>query len=171
MQDINSLFSKIYEYIKTKKEYFDVFIKLDTRYEGWLEAEILKYISNNLPELSIEKTKKKHKEYGRPDIVLEFEDKEWIIEIKAFLINRRSLKNYLLHKRRRGGAQKEFKRVVKLNSNFWIIICFAPCLGSKDKNYEDIINQVLKMYNVKKLNELTFLTPMNKPITLTLWGK
>ena len=171
MLDIYSLFSEIYEYVKTKKEYFDIFIDLDTRYEGWLEAEILKYISNNLPELSIISTKKKFEGYGQPDIVLEFQEKKWIIELKAFLINRRSLKFYLLDKGKKVGVQKEFQRVSKLNSNFWIIICFAPCLGSKDKNYVNVINQVLKTYDIKKLNELIFLTPKNNPITLTLWGK
>lgn len=58
MLDIYNLFLKIYKYIETKKEYFDLFIDLDTRYEGWLEAEILKYISSNLPELSIKYNKK-----------------------------------------------------------------------------------------------------------------
>ena len=174
MQDINILFSKICEYIKTKKEYFDMFIDLDTRYEGWLEAEILKYISSSLPEFSITSTKKKiknYEEYGQPDIVLEFQDEIWIIELKAFLIKSRSLKFYLLNKSKKAGAKKEFERVVKLNGNFWIIICLAPCLGSNDENYIKVINQVSKMYDIKKLDELTFLTPQDNSITLTLWGK
>jgi len=168
MSNIKSLFSKIYEYIETKKEYFDIFIDLDTRYEGWLEAEILKNISSNLPEFSINSTKKKCEGYGRPDIVLEVQGETWIIELKAFLINRRSLKFYL---EKKGGAKKDFKRLEKLNDNFWIIMCLAPYKPSKNGNYVNIIDQVSKKYDIKILKELIFYTPKKRPITLTLWGK
>ncbi len=168
MSNINSLFSGMYEYIETKKEYFDLFIDLDTRYEGWLEAEIMKYISNKPDEFHIEKTKKNHEVYGRPDLILKANGETWIIELKAFLINRRSLRFYL---KGRGGARKDFARLKRFNKNFWIIICLACCEELNSENFENNVEEVSKKYNIKILNTLTFYTPKNKQVTLMLWGK
>ncbi len=74
MIDINSLFSKICKHLETKSEYFDIFIEYNTRFEGWFEAEILKYILDNSPEISIISTKKKFQNWGQPDIVLKYQN-------------------------------------------------------------------------------------------------
>ncbi len=74
--------------MEKKSEYFDVFIEYNTRFEGWFEAEILKYILDKLSEINIVSTRKKFQNWGQPDIVLKCQNMTWIIELKAGVIGR-----------------------------------------------------------------------------------
>ena len=170
MTDINSLFSKICKHMETKSEYFDVFIECNTRFEGWFEAEILKYILDKSPEISIVSTKKKFQNWGQPDIVLKYQNMTWIIELKAGVI--KGIRNYNFYLiKYKVGAGKDFKRISKYDEDAWAIICLTPCNGSEDNNFILTVEQAQDEYNVKKLKEFKFNTPEGKPVTLTLWGK
>lgn len=168
--DINSLFSKICKHMEIKSEYFDVFIECNTRFEGWFEAEILKYILDQSPKINIVSTKKKFQNWGQPDIVLKCQNMIWIIELKAGVIGGGRNYNFYLIKYNEG-AGKDFDRISKYDEDGWAIICLAPCNGSEDNNFILTVEQAQEEYNVKKLKEFKFNTPREYPVTLTLWGK
>ena len=167
---IRSLFSEICKHMETKSEYFDVFIEYNTRFEGWFETEILKYILDKLPEINIVSTKKKFQDWGQPDIVLKYQNMTWIIELKAGVIGGSRNYNFFLLKYK-VGAGKDFKRISKYDEDAWAIICLTPCNGSEDNNFILTVEQTQEKYNVKKLKEFKFNTPVGYPVTLTLWGK
>ncbi len=116
MIDISSLFSEICKHMETKSEYFDVFIEYHTRFEGWFEAEILKYILDKLPEINIVSTKKKFQDWGQPDIVLKYQNMTWIIELKVGVIGGSRNYNFYLVKYK-VGAGKDFERISKYDED------------------------------------------------------
>jgi len=165
---INNLFSDIFDYFQSKKDYFDIFIKLNTRYEGWMEAEIFKFLSDNHKEIQIRQTKKKYNSSSRPDLVLEYENEIWIVELKALLLGQRSLNHYLEGK---GGTRKDFRSLEMSESNFWIIMFLTPYQQSRDESYREIYERVSNKYHIRIIKELSFYTPQQKQVKLILWGK
>ena len=171
MIDIKSLFLEICKYIEKKSEYFDIFIEYDTRYEGWFQAEILKYIlENSFSKIRIKSIGKNHKNWGKADIVFEYQNKEYIFELKAGVIGeKRGYNLYLMSER---GAGKDFSRIGKgIHQNAWAILCLTPCKGSDDKKFISKVIQAQETYNVKKRKEFKFNTPKRSSVTITLWGK
>ncbi|MBA7654716.1 hypothetical protein ES703_62599 [subsurface metagenome] len=170
MMDIESLFLEICKYIEEKSEYFDIFIKCDTRYEGWFQTEILKYIVDNLSEIKIKSVGKNLQNWGKADIVFEYQNREYIIELKAGVIGKN--RGYNLYLITNAGAGKDFSRMGKeIYQNAWAIICLTPCKGSDNKEFISKVTQAQETYNVKKWKEFKFYTPEEKPVTITLWGK
>lgn len=106
------LFKTFYNTFKRpgKLSYFDIFSRLDTRMEGWVEGELIKTLYKMRKKYEIKSTKCKVGGIN-PDIVIENVKNKSItkIEIKAICIGKRKFKAYLYKNR---SLMKDLKKLV-----------------------------------------------------------
>ena len=136
------------KYFEAKQNYIDLFVKYNTRAEGWFQGELLKFFSSDYMKIKhgIE-IKSVGKPVGKrkPDLILNVDGKKEIIELKAISVQDwRTLDVYFKVDE---GLAKAFKTLSSSKTKEYLLTFAYP----KPEDWKEKIKEAEKKYGIEEI--------------------